>query len=57
MYKLSYEQLFDAYHDCLKNKKHKPNTISFIVNEKTELINLLTELNNRTYKIGKSICF
>ncbi len=44
--KLTFEELYDAYMMCLKNKKRKNGTYSF-VNEKIceNLINLLDELN------------
>lgn len=56
--KLTFEELYDAYMMCLKNKKRKNGTYSF-VNEKIceNLINLLDELNSYTYKPKPSNCY
>lgn len=56
--KLTFEELYEAYMMCLKNKKRKNGTYSF-VNEKIceNLINLLDELNSYTYKPKPSNCY
>lgn len=56
--KLSFEELYNFYMLCLKNKKKKKGTYSF-VNESLcqNLINLLDELNNRTYMPKISNCY
>ena len=56
--KLTFEELYKAYILCLKNKKRKAGTYSF-VNEKLceNLIYLLDSLNNRTYMPKTSNCY
>lgn len=56
--KLTFEELYKAYILCLKNKKRKAGTYSF-VNEKLceNLIYLLDSLNNRTYMPKPSNCY
>lgn len=56
--KLTFEELYEAYMMCLKNKKRKNGTYSF-VNEKIceNLINLLEELNSYTYIPRPSNCY
>lgn len=55
---LTFEELYEAYLMCLKNKKNKAGTYSF-VNENLcqNLITLLDELNNRTYTPKPSNCY
>ena len=55
---LKFEELYDAYLLCLKNKRRKAGTFNFVNNDLCEnLINLLDSLNNRTYKPQASNCY
>lgn len=56
--KLTFEELYNAYNLCLKNKKRKYGTYNF-TNEDfcTNLINLLDKLNNRNYIPEESNCY
>ena len=58
MKELTFEELYEAYILCLKNKKRKVGTYDF-VNENLciNLIELLDSLNNRTYKPKQSNCY
>lgn len=56
-YKISLDDIFDAYFDCRKNKKNTENAISFEINHEIKLVKLWREINEGTYEIGKSICF
>lgn len=51
------EQVFEAYYDCRKNKRRTCNALKFEVNYEVECVKLWKDINNRTYEIGKSICF
>jgi hypothetical protein len=53
----SFANIYRAYKDCIKNKKSTINALNFQTNLLENLWNLEYELKNRTYKIGKSICF
>ena len=56
--KLTFEELYEAYQLCLKNKKRKIGTYNF-VNENLckNLIDLLDKLNNREYYPQPSNCY
>ena len=55
---LKFEELYNAYLLCLKNKKRKAGTFNFVNSNLCEnLINLLDSLNNRTYKPQASNCY
>lgn len=56
--KLNFDDLYNAYLLCLKNKKRKKGTLTFL-NDKLcgNLMNLLDELNNRTYIPKQSNCY
>lgn len=59
---ISYERntfrgFFKAYYDCRKHKRNTLNQLEFEANYEENLVKLCEEVNNRTYKIGKSICF
>lgn len=56
--KIEFEELYKAYELCLKNKKKKIGTYNFTNEELCmNLILLLDELNNRTYKTKPSNCY
>ena len=52
-----YEELYKAYIDCRKHKRHTVNASSFQVNLSENLYKLWIDLNKGYYKIGKSIAF
>lgn len=53
----NFEKLYQAYHDCLKNKKNTINALKFEMYREKNLSKLLYELQNRRYKISRHICF
>ena len=53
----SFENIYTSYLECRKNKRNTHNALKFEINSLENLWNLHYELNNRTYKPGKSICF
>lgn len=56
--KFTFEELYDAYNLCLKNKKKKYGTYNFTNEEFCQnLINLLDKLNNRNYVPEPSNCY
>ena len=56
--KITFEELYEAYILCLKNKKRKIGTFNFVNYSICEnLITLLDELNNRTYVPRQSNCY
>ena len=55
---LSFEELYNAYLSCLKRKKNKVGTYSFVNNDLCKnLINLLDSLNNKAYTPKNSNCY
>lgn len=55
---LTFEELYEAYNLCLKNKKRKTGTFNFVNNDLCKnLIELLDELNKRKYVPRKSNCY
>ena len=58
MDKLSFEEIYEAYNLCLKNKKKKLGTYKFVNNNLCEnLMKLVNELNERTYIPKFSNCY
>lgn len=55
--KIKLEDIFEAYFECRKNKRNTINALDFEVNYETNLIQLWNDINDKTYQIGKSICF
>ena len=56
--KLTFEELYEAYSICLKNKKRKIGTYGFVNEELcANLMRLLEELNNRKYTPRPSNCY
>jgi len=53
----SFANIYKAYKECQKHKRGTLNALHYEVNHIENLTNLECELKNRTYKIGKSICF
>lgn len=52
-----YEELFEAYLDCLKRKKTTTNGCKFMMNAASNLYQLWKDLNCGKYEIGRSITF
>jgi RNA-directed DNA polymerase len=55
--KIALEELFEAYYTCRQNKRNTANAIAFEIDYESKLIQLCNEINNGTYKIGRSIAF
>lgn len=56
-FKLSYECLIKAYHDCRKNKRKSKSAMEFEMNMSYNLYTLYSDLVNDRYEIGKSNVF
>ena len=54
---ISIEEVFIAYYECRKNKRRTFNALSFESDYEANCVQLWRELNDGTYKIGKSIAF
>lgn len=53
----SFKNIYECYRECRKNKTTKLNTLEFEANLLENLWKLHDELNSKTYRIGRSICF
>lgn len=53
----SFKTIYNSYLECRKNKRNTHNALKFEMNLIQNLWQLHYELNNRTYTIGRSICF
>jgi RNA-directed DNA polymerase len=51
------EELFESYLTCRKLKRNTANALAFEVDYEQNLIDLCEEINNGTYRPGKSIAF
>lgn len=49
--------LFKAYYDARRHKRNTASQLRFEMNLETNLIELYHDLLNRSYKVGRSICF
>lgn len=49
--------VFRAYMDARKNKRNTVNQLQFEMNLESNLIELAAQIQNRTYKVGRSVCF
>lgn len=54
---ISLEDIFAAYFECRRHKRRTLNALHFELNLEENLIALWRELNNGTYRIGRSIAF
>jgi hypothetical protein len=54
---ITLKNLFDAYYSCRKNKRNTANALKFEMNYEENLMRLLTEINNDSYQIRRSIAF
>ena len=53
----SFDELLQAYRDCLKHKSNKPTAITFAKNLESNLQLLYAELADGSYRPGMSVCF
>ncbi|HAT8967604.1 TPA: hypothetical protein JBA93_13045 [Legionella pneumophila subsp. pneumophila] len=51
------EEFFEAYAECRQNKRQTMNALQFEVNYEQALIALWQDINERTYRPGRSIAF
>lgn len=54
---ITFDELYDAYIDCLKRKRSTRNAQLFVFEESRFLYELYCDINNLKYNIGKSIAF
>jgi len=54
---LTYKQLYGSYLKCRKNKRNTINQLAFEIDAEQNLLRLEEELNARTYRPSRSICF
>ena len=54
---LNLVELFEAYYNCRSNKRNTTNAIAFELDYESNLVQLCQDINNETYKIGRSIAF
>jgi retron-type reverse transcriptase len=53
----SFENLWQAYRACRRNKRNTRNALHFEVDAEASLIQLQQDLRDHTYTPGRSICF
>ena len=53
----SFQLIFNAYKSCIKHKRNTLNAQNFEADIIKNLWDLQVGLENRSYKIGRSICF
>lgn len=53
----SFENIYRAYRECRKNKRNTHNALIYEINLLENLWSLQKELESRSYRIGRSICF
>lgn len=56
-YSFTYDEMYQAYQDCLVNKRNTNNALEFSKNALEKLMTLCDEVNDFTYEIGPSITF
>lgn len=49
----TFENLYDAYKDCRKSKQHKGEVIRFEANLSNNISNLVQDIKEKKYKLGK----
>ena len=54
---IPFEDFLKAYFDCRKRKRGTVNALKFEINYERNLVKLWKDVNQRKYKIGKSITF
>jgi len=53
----TFEKLYRAYKECLKNKRNTANALKFELKREKNLIKLLSDLQTGEYEISRHICF
>ena len=56
-YHIPLGHIWDAYYECLRNKRRTQNAMTFGVDVERNITRLWKDINDRTYTIGRSICF
>lgn len=56
-YSFTYNEVYLAFIDCLKNKKNTEGAKEFCIDKVSNILKLTDEINNRTYTIGTSKAF
>jgi retron-type reverse transcriptase len=51
------DNVFRAYFDARRNKRNTVNQLKFEIDLESNLVELATQIQNRTYKVGRSVCF
>ena len=51
------EEIFEAYYSCRKNKRNTMNALAFEVDYEKKLVELHEEINEKRYRIGRSVAF
>jgi len=57
MYSFTYNEVYHAFEDCLKHKRNTPGAIKFCVDRVDNVLQLVEDINNRTYSISTSTAF
>lgn len=55
--RIEFHELLEAYFRCRKNKRRTHNALAFELNYEAKLVTLWNEINDGTYRPGKSIAF
>jgi retron-type reverse transcriptase len=55
--RIEFDELLEAYFRCRKNKRRTHNALAFELDYEANLVTLWTEINDGTYRPGKSIAF
>lgn len=51
------EDMFEAYYDCLKHKRHSVGAVKYFMGFEEDLVRLTEEVNSRTYSPSQSTTF
>ena len=54
---VTYEDIFEAYYDCLRNKRKSAGALKYLVGFEEDLIRLTDEINQRRYAPSVSTAF
>ncbi len=55
--KITYQELYEAYLECRIHKRNTVNALKFEIDLESNLLQLLDEINNGTYQVGRSVVF
>ena len=55
--RIEFDELLEAYFRCRKNKRRTHNALAFELDYEANLVTLWNEINDGTYRPGKSIAF